>query len=240
MSFQVKKNELSNHGSADKKISHDADNPFGKNNYAHIFLNIGKRGSSKTTLELNLLKYHFKGFYDKIYLFSSTGKKDPKLDKLIKELEADGQFFEEVNDEDLVRVMDEIETNNLSLIEDGKEPHNLIIFDDVIHSLDKSNKKNSPFNKLITGNRHYKVCIHVISQKYNMLSTLLRSNADLIAFFKSENLNEINSLKNDININEKLFNELYEFCTKEPYSFMLINLQTNPKTFYKRFDRILI
>jgi len=73
-----------------------------------------------------------------------------------------------------------------------------------------------------------------------MLSTLLRSNADLIAFFRSENSNELNSLKNDININSDLFDDLYKFCTDEPYSFMLINLQTNPKTFYKKFDRILI
>jgi len=238
--FSVKKNELSNFGSVDKKIKHDPDNPFGKNNYAHIFLNIGKRGSSKTTLELNLLKNHYKRFFDKIYLFSSTGKKDPKMDKLIKELESSNQFFEEVNDDDLIRVMDEIEESNKIIMDKDETPHNLIIFDDVIHSLDKSTRKNSPFNKLITGNRHYKVCIHVISQKYNMLSTLLRSNADLIAFFRSENTNEINALKNDINVNDKLFDDLYKFCVNEPYSFMLINLQTNPKTYYKKFDRILI
>jgi hypothetical protein len=238
--FETVKNELSNFGAVDKKIKHDPNIPFGKNNYSHIFLNIGKRGSSKTTLELNLLKNHYRRFFDKIYLFSSTGKKDPKMDKLIKELEDNNQFFEEVNDEDLVRVMEEIEENNNRLMEEKETPHNLIIFDDVIHSLDKSNRKNSPFNKLITGNRHYKTCIHVISQKYNMLSTLLRSNADLIAFFRSENINEINTLKNDINVNSDLFDDLYKFCTDEPYSFMLINLQTNPKTFYKKFDRILI
>ena len=73
-----------------------------------------------------------------------------------------------------------------------------------------------------------------------MLSALLRSNADLIAFFRSENINEINTLKNDIKVNEKLFDDLYKFCVDEPYSIMLINLQTNPKTYYKRFDRILI
>ena len=107
--FQTVKKELSNFGAVDKKIKHDPDIPFGKNNYAHIFLNIGKRGSSKTTLELNLLKNHYRKFFDKIYLFSGTGKKDPKMDKLIKELENNNQFFEEVNDDDLVRVMEEIE-----------------------------------------------------------------------------------------------------------------------------------
>jgi tryptophan 2,3-dioxygenase len=51
----------------------------------------------------------------------------------------------------------------------------------------------------------------------------------------------ITALKqNDINVNDKLFDDLYKFCVDEPYSFMLINLQTNPKTYYKKFDRILI
>ena len=39
--FETVKNELSNFGAVDKKIKHDPNIPFGKNNYSHIFLNIG-------------------------------------------------------------------------------------------------------------------------------------------------------------------------------------------------------
>jgi hypothetical protein len=35
--FETVKNELSNFGAVDKKIKHDPNIPFGKNNYAHIF-----------------------------------------------------------------------------------------------------------------------------------------------------------------------------------------------------------
>ena len=239
--FQVKKNKLSEFGAVDKTINHKADEPFGVNDYSHIFLDVGKRGSGKTTVCLNLLKTHYKKFFDKIYLFSSTGKRDPKMKKLIDELERTGQFYEEVDNDKIDQVLQEIEENNeLIKEEDDRKARNLIIFDDMIHALDKTTTKNSSFNKLITGNRHYKCCLWVISQRYNMLSTLLRSNADLIAMFKTDNKGELKTLETDININQKLFNDAYNFCCNEPNSFMLINMQMGKPIIYKKFDRLLV
>ena len=243
MAFQVKKNKLTDEiKSLDNKIVHKEDEPFGLNNYCHIFLDIGKRGSGKSSLALNLLKTHYKKFYDKIFLFSPTGTRDPKFDKLIKELSKEDQFYDEVSGENIEDLINRIEENNDMIKEKEKrKAHNLVIFDDCIHMLDKGNTKNSQFNRLITSNRHIGVSIWIMSQKYNTyLSPLVRSNADIIAFFKTDNKKELKTLEDDLNVDEKLFNDIYKFCCTEPHSFMLINMQLGSPIFYKKLDRILL
>ena len=107
--------------------------------------------------------------------------------------------------------------------------------------LDKGNTKNSQFNRLITSNRHINVNIWIMSQKYNTyLSPLVRSNADLIAFFRSDNKKEIKTLEDDLNVEPKLFNDIYNFCCTEPHSFMLINMQMGEPIFYRKLDRIIL
>jgi archaellum biogenesis ATPase FlaH len=239
MSFETKKNIITDKiVSLDTKLKFDEDKPFPLNGHI-IAIFSGRRGSGKSTLILNILKHVFKKHYDLIILFSPTATRDPKFSKLIKELDHDNQYFTSVDEESIHAVIDLIRNNNDKILEEEKrEPYNLILFDDCIHDL----KKNNPaFNELITTNRHLKTDIWIATQKYNTyLSTLVRSNADIICTFRSDVKSEIDTLKHDLNINEKLFDDLYNFATKEPNSFFMINFLTGKPIFYKRFDKIIL
>ena len=79
------------------------------------------------------------------------------------------------------------------------------------------------------------------SKKYNSLNTLKRSNADLISFFKTDNEKEYKTIEDDVFINNNLFRDINEYATdKGPNSFLHINLLSNPPTFYKKFDKIIL
>jgi hypothetical protein len=70
------------------------------------------------------------------------------------------------------------------------------------------------------------------------MPTLIRSNLDCIAFFRTENQAELDSFVKEIGTDEDKLLKLYEYATAEPYSFLYINMYSTPMRFYKRFDPI--
>ena len=89
-------------------------------NLNHFMLIVGKPGSSKTTLLLNLICKRGKMYnkkFDRIYLFSpSLGTiEDCPFEKL-----ADEQMFEELSEEILQGVLDEINLKSMSILKDAQ------------------------------------------------------------------------------------------------------------------------
>ena len=112
-----------------------------------------------------------------------------------------------------------------------------IIYDDCIHLLKA--KQNQIINELATQNRHRKITNIYVLQKWNTyLPTLIRSNLDLISIFRSDNKKELNSFFEEMNMDEDKIRALYEYATKEEYSFLHINTYRNPAKFYRKFDEI--
>jgi adenosyl cobinamide kinase/adenosyl cobinamide phosphate guanylyltransferase len=75
---------------------------FAKDHF--LYLVVGRKRSGKSTLALNLLDTPeklggFKKKFDKIWLVSPTAQNDPKMKDLVEELELDGQFYNEFNNE---------------------------------------------------------------------------------------------------------------------------------------------
>jgi len=121
-------------------------------------------------------------------------------------------------------------------------PNHLLILDDCLHMMPKSTEK-SIINSLWTNHRHSKLSIWVACQNYNKgANTLVRNNADLLSIYRTENKHELDTIKEDLSIDHDLFNSVYDYATKEPYSFLHINLSSGSgrPIFYKKFDHITI
>lgn len=221
----------------DDQANYKADQVFAKDHF--LYLVVGRKRSGKSTLALNLLDTPekvggFKKKFDKIWLVSPTAANDPKMKELVDELEADGQFYNEFNNEIQKELMDRIKEFN-SKWQKKKKPHHLVIYDDVMAFLPHNKKKGQSFNAFMTNQRHFKSSAMILAQRLNELNPLVRSQCDIISYFRQDNPKE-----------DKIFSETYGVpveligaCTGEPHSFITANfLHTTPK-FYKRFDEIV-
>jgi hypothetical protein len=208
-------------------------------NKSTIYIISGRRGAGKSTLCLSLLnsKKAFKKRFQNIFLVSPTARNDKKFSKLVEELDDDPiqKFYEEFDDGVVANIFDIVKADNE---ENEKKNLHCIILDDCV--LDIPKKKSSLFNKLIIWSRHHNCSIIIISQKYNAIPTIIRTNADLISFFPSLNGKEITTFQEDINIDKKLFYDIYKKCSTNNTDFMHCNLLAMPPKFYCKFKEIPI
>lgn len=139
-------------------------------------------------------------------------------------------------------------TRNLGKDKNGKDiikkfykerllPRHLLILDDVLNLLPKSTQ-NSKINDLYTNHRHSKLNIITTSQVYNKLSTTIRRNADLLSLFRTENAQEFDAMKNDWTIDKHQFDDVWNYSTKEPHSFLHIQVCGARPIFFKKFNRL--
>lgn len=213
----------------------DSESPYPKGKGYYIWCIIGKRGSGKSTIILSMLENHLKQYYDNIYMISTTADKDKKFKKLIEELDEEDKFYKTLNNEVIEDIMNKLEENI-----DDNERRNLLILDDVIHLIPNSTDKDSLFNRLIVGSRHYKVDIWITSQKLNKLNTLIRNNLDMISLFPTHNKHELDCYTSELNVNKKEFEEMLKFVEdSNDHSFLHITFIGNKARFFKNFDRII-
>lgn len=118
-------------------------------------------------------------------------------------------------------------------------PRHLIILDDCINLLPRSTA-NSKINDLYTNHRHLKASIITTSQVYNKLSTAIRRNADMLSLFRTENAQEYDAISGDWCIDPKTFNQVWDFATAEPHSFLHVQVCGPRPIFFKKFNRILM
>lgn len=214
-----------------QKDTSDSPLPLKSCNYG-IF---SRKGGGKTTLLLNLLMKSESPWYKhfkRIYVISPTAKYDPKMKELIDDIGLE-QYYETLSNE----VLEDIVEKVLALkVKSKKQKHQfLIVYDDCIHLL----KNCKTANRLATQNRHYNITNVYLLQKYtSYMNPLIRANLDMISFFRTENEKELNSLLEEVNGNDDVLRQMYEFATFQPYSFLHINMYSQPVKYYSRFDLI--
>ena len=120
-----------------------------------------------------------------------------------------------------------------------RKPHNLIIFDDCLNELAKSTEKSIQA-RLWTRNRHYFTNIALTTQRYLKLNPTIRNNLDSISFWKTANQREYETLEEDLNVDPKTLKRVYDFATREPFSFLHITFNAGVPLFFRKFDRIVL
>jgi len=193
------------------------------------------RGKGKTTMLLNALNHKqlFKGYFDNIYLISPTAKNDDKFKPLIKELNQEDKFYTELNENNIREIIAGLEVYNRDFNRKKykREPRSLLILDDCIANMPRSTQK-SVINELIIQNRHKKCSIWITSQKLTKLNPLIRSNVDVISFWKCDNKKELTSFCDEYNIPEEEVDAMCEnnndfitvsFCSGKKRIFYKLN-----------------
>ena len=198
---------------------------------------IGPSGSGKTNTLLHLIdKFHP---IDKIYLYAKDTDEE-KYQYLINKREQAG--IKNLNDphafieysSDMNDVLEDI--NNYNKKRDKKV---LIIFDDMIADIMRSEKFKAIVKELFIRCRKLNISIVFISQSYFRTPKDARLNSTHYILMKIGNKKELKSIaeENSGHLDFKEFLKIYNYCTKDPYSFMMVDTRPNARvTFKKNFD----
>ena len=206
------------------------------NNWPFRMLIIGPSGSGKTNTLLHLINDLHP--IDKIYLYAKD-LHEPKYEYLINKREQAGiknlndpNAFIEYSD-DMNDVLDDI--NNYNKNRDKKV---LIVFDDMIADIEYNKNFKQIIKELFYRERKINASIVFITQSYFTALKDARLNSTHYILMKIGNKKELKSIAEEKSglLDYKDFFKIYNYCTKEPYSFMTIDARpTATIPFKKKF-----
>ena len=226
----------------------------------------GQSGSGKTVLLSNLILDIYKGCFSRIFIWSSSIDLDPVWTHVKKYIEKDLNvnpekekvYFDTFNIDEMQKVLDlQHKINQFQKKNEHPKLFSvLFLIDDFIDQASFA-KHNNLLNALYIKARHYGVNIISSSQKYNGLSTTIRTNSRQLIFFKLRNYKEVESVLDELAgvlISKKamsdmkslhqakqLLLEIYNVATEEPFSFLFVNLMQPDinKMFMVRFEKYI-
>jgi hypothetical protein len=228
-----------------KPKDHDdvsSNDPFLKNTKGSIMLIAGKKRTGKSTLALNLLgsKKIFKGYFGNIWLISPS--KEEKTKALREELDKDGKYFTELNEQNIKTITDfiknELAQKKIKEKKLGKklpEIYNCLWIDDSVADLPRSMKKNCITN-LFYNCRHYNLSLICTTQSYKNIAPNLRKQADLLYIFPMANKKEREAIQEDFDIPDEIFDKCFEDESDHP--FLTVNIVGSKPTFFRMMDRM--
>lgn len=246
MAFGLKKNALSDELKAlDHQVDLGKGKPFPNSN--HLYLIVGGVGSGKTSLALNLLRINqedggFRKKFNRIYVISPTARYDmDKWGRLLDEVDAEGNYYTECNDDTIEDIIDKLEEYNeeWALSKKKGKPSSLVIIDDCVDAF--SRRQKNKLNKLVLTLRHLKTSVWIMTQKLNAVPQLIRAQARCISFFPTLNRREEETLINEINIDDGMFKKLIEFAgSGDDHPFLHIKIGDGKPQFFRKFDAIVL
>ena len=221
----------------DNIVSNKKKNSSENDDWPFRMLIIGPSGSGKTNTLLHLIN----NFHpiDKIYLYAKDTD-EKKYQYLIYKREQTGiknlndphSFIEYSND--MNDVLEDI--NNYNKNRDKKV---LIIFHDMIADIMSSEKFKAIAKELFIRCRKLNISIVFITPSYFRTTKDARLNSTHYILMKIGNTKELKSTaeENSGHLDFKEFLKIYNYCTREPYSFMMVDTRpTACVTFKKNFN----
>lgn len=194
---------------------------------------VAQRASGKTNMVIDLLTGDDKlcGYFDLVFIWSTSYKHDSKW-KNIKVPCEDFMVFEKF---DPGEIQDLFET--LQTIAKTKVFNVLFVFDDMIDQNVMHPQKMETLESIAVRGRHYNISVIMISQLYKKLSNPMRVNSTNLIFFRIRNRNELLKVveENQESLTKKEFISMYNFATKDPFTFLHVNNQaTDPSERFRR------
>ena len=195
---------------------------------------LGPSGSGKTNTLLHLIeKFHP---IDKIYLYAKDTDEE-KYQYLINKREQAGiknlsdphsfiEYSSDMND-----LLEDI--NNYNKKRDKKV---LIIFDDMIADIMRSEKFKAIVKELFIRCRKLNISIVFKTQSYFRTPKDGRLNSTHYILMKMGNKKELKSIaeENSGHLDFKDFLKVYNYCTKDPYSFMMVDTRPTARLTFKK------
>ena len=205
-----------------------------RNDWPFRMLTIGPSGSGKTNTLLHLIN----NFHpvDKIYFYAKDTD-EKKYQYLINKREQAGiknlndphafiEYLSDMND-----VLEDI--NNYNKNRDKKV---LIIFDDMIADIMRSEKFKAIVKELFIRCKKLNISIVFITKSYFRTPKDARLNSTHYILMKIGNKKELKSItkENSGHLDFKDFSKIYNYCTKEPYSFMMVDTRPTARVTLKK------
>ena len=216
---------------------------------------LGPSGTGKTTVICNLLLNHYRGCFEKIYIWSPTMAVDKTWDsvkeyckKELKQVENkhDKYLFDTYNPEDMQKVID----TQFKVIEYMKNQGYsklysiCIIVDDFVDMPKFCHSNNSLLNTLFIKGRHMSISTLCTTQNFRCLSSIIRTQITEIYVFPLRNNSDLEACIEEVSAvyDKKKLLELYRMATSQPYHFLYVNLMTRDKSkmFFDSLTNVLI
>jgi len=210
--------------------------PDAKSDRPFWMLISAKVASGKTTLISNLLgkKEMYHKIFDKVYFCSSNISGGE-----IHDSSYDGvRFHKSRMYDDFNEQIFEAITADITQDPDFKDNAYLLVVDDLGTSFERPSKV---LLKKMLQHRHYRLSMIIVGHAIRLFNPKIRQNASHLVAFYTDNKHERESLNEITNLDQKVFDELFDFATADPYCFLYINLLT-PRRIkaYKNFTEEIL
>ena len=200
---------------------------------------IGKPGSGKTSLLMNLITKRNKCFnrkFDKVFLFSPSLATDK--DNKFSTLPSD-QIYDELSVENLDEVLKRVK---------GSGDDTLLILDDVINDITKSTELQRNLCRVIMNRRHLTtdgengtMGIIMTTQVAIKIPAPIRKCLTHLVLFNTSNKKELQTIFDEfVSIPKKKFIEVLKYCFKSKHDFIYLNLEEEIKNqFHNKFNKLV-
>ena len=199
---------------------------------------VGTSGSGKGVAMLDLLLRHYRGVFDRIYLYSKSSTIDKNWDPLKKYVEKElgvdqreeQTFFDEFDAQALegqmdlqMRVAEEAKKQKMKQI-----PQVLWIFDDLVDDTSVMHSNSNLIATLAIRSRHFGGNLWVSTQKFRALANIIRINLTALFIWPAlSNRLERKAIIEEIagHYSEKEIEELLQHVSKRKHGFLFVNLK---------------
>ena len=184
-------------------------------NKSNTTIFIGKPGSGKTSLMLNIIKKLYKKCFHYIYVFMPNHSRKSLKDNIFEKLDKE-QVYDELNEATIEDLYMKLKKNS----DDGYR--SLVIYDDVQKALKDTTVLKSLKN-IIANQRHLKVVNFILLQNYFSLDKSLREIITNIIMFKMNKSQTEKIFNENIESNKDKFDVIRDMVFDKPYTWMFIN-----------------
>ena len=201
------------------------------NDWPFRMLIIGPSGSGKTNTLLHLIEKFYP--IDKIYLYAKDTDEE-KYQYLISKREQAG-----IKNDPRAFIEYSSDMNDINNYNKNRNKKVLIIFDDMIADIMRSEKFKAIVKELFIRCRKLNISIVFITQSYFRTPKDARLNSTHYVLMKIGNKKELKSIaeENSGHLDFKDFLKIYNYCTNEPYLFMMVDTRPTARvTFRKNLD----
>ena len=215
-----------------------------KANFSHLpdlnlrFAFVGTSGSGKGVAMLDLLLRHYRGVFDRIYLYSKSATIDRNWDPLRKYVEntlgvdqkEEQTFFDEFDPEALQQQMDlQMQVAEYAKKSGMKQiPQVLWIFDDLVDDERVMHNNHNLIATLAIRSRHFGGNLWVATQKFRALANVIRINlTGLFIWPALSNRLERKAIIEEISghYSPDQIEEMLQHVSKRPHGFLFVNLK---------------